>query len=180
MDLSVQQDLLPFVVVFLMLTIGCELEAEHFKKLVREPKITLLGSLIHTLVFPLVALTLVLLALEMNVEISDASLIGILLVAACPSGGFSNLLVLIAGANLPLSVTLTAISSLLSFVTVPLFFWLFGVLTPLVSGDAKLPVAETLIYLLVLIVLPIVAGMLCRNFWRDFVVRHIKRAQTYG
>ena len=100
MDLSAQQDLLPFVVVFLMLTIGCELDPEHFKKRVREPKVTLLRSLIHTLVFPLVALTLVLLALELNVEISEASLIGILRVAALPTVYMMAVLTLALGFSL--------------------------------------------------------------------------------
>ena len=52
--------------------------------------------------------------------------IGVLLIAACPSGGFSNVLVLIARADLPLSVLLTAVSSLLACATVPLLFKAFA------------------------------------------------------
>lgn len=180
MELSAQQDLLPIVVIVMMLAIGCELELRQFAELIRQPKTPLLGTLIHTLTFPLVALALVLAVLHLGVDISHASLIGILLIAACPSGGFSNVLVLIAGANLPLSVVLTAVSSLLSFFTVPLLFWLFGVLTPLVSGKVSLPVGQTLAYLFVLITLPIGIGMLCRHFWAPLVIRHTPTVQKYG
>ena len=180
MELSAQQDLLPIVVIVLMLAIGGELELRHFAELIRQPKIPLLGTLIHTLTFPLVAVVLVLAVLHLGIDVSHASLIGILLIAACPSGGFSNVLVLVAGANLPLSVVLTAVSSLLSFFTVPVLFWLFGVLTPLVSGKVSLPVAETLAYLFVLITLPIGIGMLCRHFWTSFVAQHTARVQKYG
>ena len=178
--MSAQHDLLPIVVILLMLAIGSELELRNFTELIRQPKDAILGTLIHTLTFPLIALILVLAVLGLGIDVSHASLIGILLIAACPSGGFSNVMVLIAGANLPLSVMLTAVSSLLAFFTVPLLFWLFGVLTPLVSGEAELPVGETLAYLFVLITLPIGVGMLCRHFWTTFVVRHTANVQKYG
>jgi BASS family bile acid:Na+ symporter len=180
LELSAQQDLLPIVVIVLMLAIGGELELRHFAELIKQPKIPLLGTLVHTLTFPLVAVVLVLAVLHLGIDVSHASLIGILLIAACPSGGFSNVLVLVAGANLPLSVVLTAVSSLLSFFTVPVLFWLFGVLTPLVSGKVSLPVAETLAYLFVLITLPIGVGMLCRHFWTSFVAQNTARVQKYG
>lgn len=180
MEVSAQHDLLPIVVILLMLAIGSELELRHFSELIQQPKAPILGTLIQTVTFPLIALLLVLAVLGLGIDVSHASLIGILLVAACPSGGFSNVLVLIAGTNLPLSVALTAISSLLAFFTVPLLFWLFGVLTPLVSGKAELPVGETLAYLFVLITLPIGAGMLCRHFWTTFVAQHTANIQKFG
>jgi BASS family bile acid:Na+ symporter len=179
-DVNAQQDLVPIVVFIVMLAIGIDLEAQHFKKLFREPKVPVWGSLIHTLTFPLAAFVLVSAALALDLGLSEASLIGILLIAACPSGGFSNVLVLIARANLPLSVVLTAISSLLSFFTVPLFFWLFSSLMPDLSGRVQLPVVQTLLHLLVLIVLPVGLGMAWRHRSADFVARNAARMQKYA
>ena len=102
--------------------------------------------------FPLLAAAVVtgILLLELNVE--SHLILGILLVAACPSGGFSNMLVLLAKADIALSVLLTAVSSMLSFFTVPFFFWAFGLLMPELSGDIELPVLDTLIRLLLMVV----------------------------
>jgi len=119
-------------------------------------------------------------SLALDLGLSEASLIGILLIAACPSGGFSNVLVLIARANLPLSVVLTAISSLLSFFTVPLFFWLFSDIMPVLSGRVELPVVPTLLHLLVLILLPIGLGMAWRHRNVEFVTTHVARMQRYA
>jgi len=85
-------------------------------------------------------------------------------VAACPSGGFSNLLVLLAKAVLALSVLLTAVSGILSFASVPFFFWLFGQLMPQLSGSVQLPIGETLLSLLLMVVIPVALGMVLRHY----------------
>ncbi len=179
-DVSAQQHILPFIIFIVMLAIGVDLETQHFRKLLREPRVPVLGSLVHTLTFPLAAVVLVASSLALDLGLSEASLIGILLIAACPSGGFSNVLVLIARANLPLSVVLTAISSLLSFFTVPLFFWLFSDIMPVLSGRVELPVVPTLLHLLVLILLPIGLGMAWRRRNVEFVTTHVAQMQRYA
>ena len=179
-DVSAQQHILPFIIFFVMLAIGVDLETQHFRKLLREPRVPVLGSLVHTLTFPVAAVALVASSLALDLGLSEASLIGILLIAACPSGGFSNVLVLIARANLPLSVVLTAISSLLSFFTVPLFFWLFSDIMPVLSGRVELPVVPTLLHLLVLILLPIGLGMAWRRRNVEFVTTHVAQMQRYA
>ena len=179
-DVSAQQHILPFIIFIVMLAIGVDLETQHFRKLLREPRVPVLGSLVHTLTFPVAAVALVASSLALDLGLSEASLIGILLIAACPSGGFSNVLVLIARANLPLSVVLTAISSLLSFFTVPLFFWLFSDIMPVLSGRVELPVVPTLLHLLVLILLPIGLGMAWRRRNVEFVTTHVAQMQRYA
>ncbi len=179
-DVSAQQHILPFIIFIVMLAIGIDLETQHFRKLLREPRVPVLGTLVHTLTFPVAAVALVASSLALDLGLSEASLIGILLIAACPSGGFSNVLVLIARANLPLSVVLTAISSLLSFFTVPLFFWLFSDIMPVLSGRVELPVVPTLLHLLVLILLPIGLGMAWRRRNVEFVTTHVAQMQRYA
>ncbi len=140
--------------------------------------IPILGTLVHTITFPVLALLLVTGVLTLGITLEEPILLGILLVAACPSGGFSNLLVLLARADLALSVLLTAVSSILSFATVPLFFWLFGQLMPQLSGSVQLPVIDTLLSLLLMVVIPVALGMLWRHFQPGFVVPRIKMIQN--
>jgi bile acid:Na+ symporter, BASS family len=119
-EVSAQQHLLPIVAFLAMLTIGLELSVRQFRELFRKPGAPVLGTLIHTFTFPVVALAVVLSIEVMELEATEAMLIDVLLIAACPSGGFSNVLTLIAQANLTLSIVLTAVSTIFSMVTVPL------------------------------------------------------------
>lgn len=177
-QISVQEHLFPLVIFFFALAIGIELTLGHFRVLLARPQIPILGTLVHTIAFPLVAGLLVTLVLYLGIEMEDYVLLGIVLVASCPSGGFSNLLVLLAKADIALSVLLTAVSSLLSFITVPLFFWLFAQLVPQLSGEVSLPVGQTLLSLLFMVVIPVGAGMLWRAYFPDFVVPRIKKIQN--
>ncbi len=180
MDISIQQHVLGPVVFLVMITIGLELKLEQFQTLLRNPRIPLLGTLIHTASFPLIAVTLILLSSWSGYAMSETIVLGMLLIAACPSGGFSNVLTLMAGANLPLSVTLTAVSSLFSFLSVPLLLALFA---PLVAGLDKpieLPVGATLLQLFVLVLVPIALGMGLRKWREGFFVRHLQRLQGIG
>ncbi len=179
LDLSVQQHLMPVAIFLVMLSIGMELELSQFRGLLREPRVPVLGTLIHTFTFPAVAIALTLGSSLVGIELSEPLVIGIFLIAACPSGGFSNVLVLIARADLALSVTLTSVSSVLSFLTVPFLFWLFSGLTPFLSGSVELPVAQTLLQLFLLILLPVVLGMIWRHLRKAFVAKYLTIVQRY-
>lgn len=89
-------------------------------------------------------------------------------------------LVMIANANLPLSIVLTAISSLFAFVTVPLLVAGSAFLLADLDQPVRLPVGATLVQLLVLIVLPVGLGMALRGRWPEPVLRWLKPLQKGG
>ena len=159
-SISAQQHLLPPIIFIAMLAVGMELRVAQFRELFAQPKTPIVGTMIHTLTFPALAISAVLIAQFLGAELAAATVIGVLLIAACPSGGFSNILTMIAGANLPLSVVLTAVSSVLSFASVPLLLGGFGQLVPELQGPVSLPVTQILMQLGLLVLLPVVVGML--------------------
>ena len=180
MEFSVQQHLLPGIVVLVMITVGMELSIKQFKDLLLKPQLPIIGTLIHTLSFPLLALGLIYTTKLLGIHLADATLIGILLIAACPSGGFSNVLALIARVNLPLSVLLTCISSVLSFITVPLLMGVFAFMLVDLDEPISLPLVATLLQLLVLILIPIGLGMFVRLKTPGFVEKFLKPLQNIG
>lgn len=163
-----------------MITVGMELRLGQFKTLLAAPRSAILGTLIHTFSFPAVAAVLVLLITGLGLPVADTTLAGVLLIAACPSGGFSNVLVLMARANLPLSIILTAVSSILAFATVPLLIAVFALFLTDLDQPVDLPVASTLVQLVVLILVPISVGMALRHRWPLWIDRHLRRLQTTG
>ncbi len=181
-DVSAQQHLLPVVVFLTMMTIGLELKLKQFYELLKSPRVPLLGSLIHTFTFPVVALVVIMVLQLLRLSPGEATTIGILLIAACPSGGFSNILTMIARANLALSIVLTAVSTLFSLVTVPLLLFGFGYLVVELRGPVEIPVDSVLLQLAFLVFMPIVIGMTitARFDWfsAEQVTRMQKLAQT--
>ncbi len=163
-----------------MITVGMELRLGQFNALLAEPRSAILGTLIHTFSFPAVAVILVLLITGLELQVAEATLAGILLIAACPSGGFSNVLVLMARANLPLSIVLTIVSSVLAFVTVPLLIAAFAFILNDLDRPIELPVAATLAQLVMLILLPIAFGMGLRHRWPVWIDQHLRRLQNIG
>ncbi|MFK7912334.1 MAG: bile acid:sodium symporter family protein [Pseudomonadales bacterium] len=168
------------VVLAVMVTVGIELRIAQFQAFVTQPRTLILGSLVHTLTFPLIATAMVLLVQSLNLGLSDATVIGMLLIAACPSGGFSNVMALMARVNLPLSVALTTVSSVFSFLTVPLLMIAFGFLIADLDRPVSLPIGQTLVQLLVLVVLPIGVGMVWRARRPAFIDRHLGQMQRVG
>ena len=168
------------IVVVVMVTVGMELRLEQFRAFLVSPRVLVLGSLVHTLTFPLLVVVMVFTIQALELSVSSTTIIGMLLIAACPSGGFSNVMALMARANLPLSVALTTVSSLLSFVTVPVLMTLFGSFIGALDAPVSLPIGETLMQLIVLVVLPIGAGMWWRALAPGFIERNLARLQKGG
>lgn len=177
-SISVQQHLLPPVIFFAMLAVGMELRIAQFQQLLAEPKTPLLGTLIHTLTFPALAVSAVSIVVLTDTGIAEATILGVLLIAACPSGGFSNVLTMIARANLPLSVVLTAVSSILSFLSVPLLITGFGFFVTELEGGVSLPVKQILVQLGILVLLPVTLGMWMGQTLRRLTGERITQLQN--
>ncbi len=159
-EISAQQHLLPVVVFAAMATIGMELRVSQLTKVIEAPRVPLLGTLIHTLTFPVIALIVIVGAILLSISLTEATVIGILLIAACPSGGFSNVLTSIARANLPLSVVLTGISTMIALLTVPLLLSGFGFFVESLRVSGSVPILDIFSSVAGLVFLPLVLGMM--------------------
>lgn len=149
---------LPVVNFVLMLGIGMALAARDFAKVASRPRGLLLGMAGHYLVLPLVGFAFALL-FRSSYELA----VGFVLVAASPSASSSNALTWLARGNLALAVSLTAVSSLLTLLTIPLFT---GAALHVFAGQAQpivLPVGQMLIHLALLVLLPLILGMFARR-----------------
>ena len=111
---------LPLALAIIMFTLGLGLKVEDFKRIGRDPRGPVIGLVAQFLLFP--AITFVIVGL-INPVPSVA--LGMILVAACPGGNFSNFLTVYARGNGALSVSMTAVSTLLAIVMTPfnLQFW---------------------------------------------------------
>ena len=155
----------PAITIFALLAVGMALTPADFARVRQRPGLVIAGLLWPLLTLPPIALALVLLF-----EPPPAIQAGLLLVAACPIGGISNTYSYLAGASVALSVTLTACSSLVAVLSVPLADRIFApFLGPTLRFEAPVPLL--LGQLLVMLAMPVTAGMWIRRRWPDLAIR---------
>lgn len=143
-----------------MFDLGLTLRLNDFVLLVRRPRAVLVGLAGQLLVLPAVAF---LLASVMH--LSPIFFVGVVLIACCPGGSSSNVFSKLAGGDVALSVTLTALSSIITLVTIPIVLGMAVQWSgAAVEGGIHLPVGNLLMQNLVLMALPIALGFLLKHY----------------
>ncbi len=150
--------MLPVSLAVIMLGMGLSLVPYDFKRVVIYPRAATLGILNQIIILPLIGF-LLLMAFGLN---SPELAVGIMILAACPGGPTSNLISHISKGDTALSITLTAISSLIAVISIPLIVN-FGLAFFMQHGDyIPLPVFDTIIKLTLITLLPVTIGMIIR------------------
>lgn len=148
-----------------MLAMGLSLETTDFKRILIAPKPVILGLLGQMLLLPCCAL-LIIKIVHMSPEVA----VGLLLLAASPGGVTSNAISFAARADIALSVSLTAISSVFVAFTLPLWA-AYGMSMILDSEtDFSLSVASSIVQLASLTIAPVIAGMVLRHYFRSVAI----------
>ena len=155
--------------IIIMLGMGLSLVFDDFKRILLYPKAILVGLTNQLIVLPLIGFGIAL-AFPLQPEIA----IGIMILAACPGGPTSNLISHLAKADVALSVSLTAISSFVTILTIP-FIVNFALVHFLDEGKIiKLDVVQTIIQIFAIIVIPITIGMFIRKYKPNFSAKMAK------
>lgn len=164
-----QNVLLPISLIIIMFGMGLTLELEDFSKVLKSPKAALVGFLNQLILLPIAGYLIVKLF-----NLPPAFAVGMMILAACPGGVTSNLISYLAKADLALSISLTAITSFVTVITIPL------IVTFSLNefyGEARtinLPVVKTVIQILVLTVIPVAIGMFIRKRFLSFAEKSKK------
>lgn len=150
--------LLPISLGIIMLGMGLSLVPNDFKRVALYPKAAAIGILNQIIILPLVGFLLL-----MIIPMRDPQLaVGIMILAACPGGPTSNLISHISRGDTALSITLTAISSLIVVFTIPLIVN-FSMAHFLQVGEyVPLPIFDTMIKVLIITLVPVAIGMFIR------------------
>ncbi|WKN46459.1 bile acid:sodium symporter family protein [Tunicatimonas pelagia] len=161
---------LNFCLAVIMFGIALELTVADFKRLLTRPRAITVGLLAQVVLLPLVTYLIVLL-----IQPTQSIALGMILVASCPSGTLSNLLSVLAGGNGALSVSLTALTTLVSFITLPLNFslWSGVYLRGQTTLQAvEIPVFQILTTLVFIVLIPLLLGMTWAS-WRPGITKAI-------
>lgn len=154
----VTQILLPVALFIIMMGMGLTLVPADFKRIFLFPKAVITGLILKLLFIP--AFTFLMLSvMPMSPELA----VGFVLLAACPGGATTNLITHLAKGDVALSITLTAISSVVAVFSIPIFVEI-GLLQFMGSRQAiELPFLQTVVQIILITVLPVCVGMLVFN-----------------
>jgi bile acid:Na+ symporter, BASS family len=167
--------ILNVVLAILMFGVSLELKVADFKRLADSPTASVVGILSQFLLLPFFTFLLIWL-----IRPQPSIALGMMLVAACPGGNISNFLTHLARGNTALSVSLTAVGTVLAVVTTPLHLSLWASLYPPTSGllkEISLDAWEMIQTIITLAGIPLALGMMTSHFFPVFaqkISRYIK------
>ncbi|WP_404365401.1 bile acid:sodium symporter family protein [Marinobacter sp.] len=161
----VNVQVIPLCLFLIMLGMGLSLVADDFRRVVAYPRAVAIGLGCQLVLLPLIGF-----GLANVMPLSPELAVGVMLLAVCPGGTTSNLYAHLGRGDVALSVTLTAVASVVTVFTIP--FIINGTLLHFMGETAQLslPVGKTMISLMALTAIPIAIGMTIRRFFPRFAI----------
>ena len=154
----------PIILALIMLGLGLGLKVEDFTRVLKTPKDFFVGFISQLIILPIIAYLLIII-LKAPPEIA----IGVMIIAAAPGGVTSNILTKFANGDVALSITLTAIISLISIVTVPFIIFTSADLFEITSISENISMTGIALKMFLVVTVPVILGMIIRKFAENFV-----------
>ncbi len=146
----------------IMFGVALELSFQDFKDVAKNPKSTIIGSLSQFILLPFLTFLIII-----TLEPAPSVALGMMMVAACPGGNISNFFSLLSKGNIALSVSMTAVATLLSIVMTPLNFALWASFyepTNAILQEISIDIWEVVKVIALILGIPLILGLLLNNY----------------
>ncbi len=158
----------PIILALIMLGLGLGLKIEDFTRVLKTPKDFFVGFFSQLIILPVVAYLLIII-LRTPPEIA----IGVMIIASAPGGVTSNILTKFANGDVALSITLTAIISLISIISVPFIIFTSANLFEITNISQNISMTGIALKMFLVVTVPVILGMIIRKFAENFVTSKI-------
>ena len=153
----------PIALALIMLTLGLGLTIKDFTRVIKQPKDFIVGLICQLILLPIVAFIII-----KVFQISTELALGLMIIAAAPGGVTSNVLTKFANGDVALSISLTAIVSLISIISVPLIIFGSADLLNIETSTTNISMNEIALKMFFVVTLPVIVGMTLRKFFPFF------------
>ena len=162
--MEIAKTIAPLCLAIIMFGLGLGLTIADFKRVITIPRDFIIGFLGQVIILPIIAFILIHI-ISMSPEIA----LGVMIIAAAPGGVTSNILTKFANGDVALSVTLTAVVSLLSIITVPLIVYNSASFLgfEITQEISMINIAAKMFFV---VTVPVIFGMIVRSLMKDFIV----------
>ncbi len=154
----------PIALALIMLGLGLGLTTQDFVRVLKQPKDFLVGFTSQLIILPIVAFILI-----KTLGTSPEIALGVMIIAAAPGGITSNVLTKFAKGDVALSVSLTAVISIISIITVPLIVFTSADLLGVSFANENINITGTALKMALVVAVPVILGMIIRKFADNFI-----------
>ena len=154
----------PIALALIMLGLGLGLSTQDFTRVLKQPRDFLIGFVCQLILLPVVAFVLIKL-INLPIELA----LGVMIIAAAPGGVTSNILTKFAGGDVALSISLTAIISLISIISVPFIVLKSADLLQVTYITKEISMVGISMKMFFVVTVPVLIGMLIRKFATNFI-----------
>ncbi len=158
----------PIALALIMLGLGLGLSTRDFLRVINNPKDFTVGIICQLILLPIVAYIL-LLILRLPAELA----LGLMIIAAAPGGVTSNVLTKFANGDVALSISLTAIGSLISIFSVPFIVFTSAKLLGVTDLSSDITMTGIALKMALVVTVPVILGMIIRRFAENFISSNI-------
>ena len=162
----------PFALALIMLALGLGLTGQNFLRVIKQPKDFIVGLACQLILLPIIAFILIKI---FNTPLELA--LGVMIIAAAPGGVTSNVLTKFANGDVALSVSLTAIISLISIISVPFVVFMSAGLLEISNISKEISMIGISMKMFLVVTLPVLLGMVIRKFATNFITSKTQMIQ---
>ena len=159
----------PIALALIMLGLGLGLTVKDFKRVLTTPKDFLVGIVCQLILLPIIGY-LIILVLRLPTEIA----LGLMIIASAPGGVTSNVLTKFANGDVALSISLTAVGSLISIISVPFIVFTSADLLNITEMSKEITMTGIAIKMALVVTVPVIFGMIIRSFADNFISSNLK------
>jgi len=163
--MEIATKLAPLALAIIMFGLGLGLTLNDFLRVIKIPRDFIVGFICQVILLPIIAFILIKI-IPMPLEIA----LGVMIIAAAPGGVTSNVLTKFANGDVALSVSLTAIVSILSILTVPLIIFTSADLLGVSEINREISMTSISLKMFFVVTVPVIFGMIVRSLMTDFIV----------
>ena len=158
----------PIALALIMMGLGMGLTINDFKRVATNPKDFTVGIICQLILLPIIAYIIVLI-LRLPIELA----LGLMIIAAAPGGVTSNVLTKFAKGDVALSISLTAVGSLISIISVPFIVFTSAKLLGATKLSSDITMTGIALKMALVVTVPVIIGMIIRAFAKNFILSNI-------
>ena len=163
---------LPLAIAFIMFSLGLNLRISDFTRIFTQPKDLIVGLFSQIIILPIVAFILIIFYPNLPVELA----VGLMILAAVPGGATSNFFTSLAKGDVALSISLTALTSLICIITIP-FIAVYSY-NYFVGTKIDVSILQKSLELFAIVTVPTILGMLVNSFFNSFALNFESKAKV--
>jgi len=160
------KNIAPLALAIIMFGLGLGLTTNDFQRVIKIPQNFIVGFTCQVILLPIIAFLIIKI-----IPVPNEIALGVMIIAAAPGGVTSNVLTKFANGDVALSVSLTAIVSILSILTVPLVIFTSADLLGVSEIKREISLTSMSLKMFFVVTVPVIFGMIARSLMTDFIVR---------